>query len=372
MRMDPLQKLASLGQSIWLDFINRKLITSGALKQLIKEKGVHGVTSNPSIFEKAIAESDDYIADILYLHKQGKDANAIYETLTQQGIQAAADEFLELYQKTSGQDGYVSLEVNPHLAYDTAGTISEARRLWQTLDRPNVLIKIPATREGLPAITQLISEGININVTLLFGVPRYQEVANAYVAGLEARAAKGEDLHVATSVASFFLSRIDSIVDSLLGKIITQGGEQTALAEQLLGQTAIASAKMAYQFYLELTRGERFKKLAEKGAHPQRLLWASTSTKNPAYSDVKYIEALIGHDTINTVPMETLDAYFDHGQPTLALEEDISQAKNILQQLPSFGINIDTITQQLEDDGVNKFAISFDHLMRAINDRLQG
>lgn len=366
MQANPLKKLEALGQSIWLDFINRDVIASGKLKQLINEDGLRGVTSNPSIFEKAIAESNDYDKDIQALTHKGKDVNAIYEALTQRDIQNAADEFRDLYHKTGAQDGYVSLEVNPHLAHDTTGTIAEARRLWQALNRPNVLIKVPGTKEGLPAITQLISEGINVNVTLLFGVPRYQAVAEAYLAGLEARASRGESLEKIASVASFFLSRIDVLLDPLLEKIVAQGGEKSAVAKKLQGQVAIASAEAAYQIYENIVAGERFKKLASIGAHPQRLLWASTSTKNPAYSDVKYIEALIGVDTVNTIPMETLDAYRDHGNPKPKLAKNMTQAVEVFQQLAILGFSIDDITQQLEKEGVDKFIQSFDQLIAAL------
>ncbi len=365
MKLNPLKTLEALGQSLWLDFINRDLITSGKLEQLIAEDGLRGITSNPSIFEKAI-ESHDYAQDIKIMKSQDKDVHSIYETLTQQDIQNAADKFRELYQRTDGKDGYVSLEVNPHLAHDTHATIAEARRLWKALNRPNVLIKVPGTKEGLPAITQLISEGINVNVTLLFGVPRYQEVAEAYQNGLEMRVAKGESIAQVTSVASFFLSRIDVLIDPMLEKIIAQGGKPAVRARKIQGQVAIASAKIAYETYVKIINQEIFKKLIEKGAQLQRLLWASTSTKNPAYSDVKYVEALIGVDTVNTVPMVTLDAYRDHGDPKLTLEQDIVEANWLFQQLPTLGINLDHITQQLEDEGVEKFIHSFEQLIKTL------
>lgn len=352
---NPLKKLESLGQSIWLDFINRDLLRSGKLKQLIEEDGLRGMTSNPTIFEKAI-QSDDYQKDIQTMKHAGKDINVIYEALTQKDIQNAADEFLPVYQRSNGKDGFVSLEVNPHLAHDTQGTILEARRLWQALSRPNVMIKVPGTKQGLPAITQLISEGINVNVTLLFGIPRYHEVAKAYIAGLEMRAAQGKSIKQIASVASFFLSRIDVLLDPMLEKI----------APKLPGQVAIASAKNAYQLYNEIINSESFKKLAAKDAQPQRLLWASTSTKNPAYSDVKYVEALIGPDTVNTVPMETLDAYRDHGEPKLELAQETEQARWVFDQLPKLDIDINKITQQLEDEGVEKFVQSFDQLLETL------
>lgn len=299
---NPLQQLATFGQSIWLDYIRRDLITGGELRRLIEEDGLRGMTSNPAIFEKAITDSQDYDADIQAMAREGKGFAAIYETISQRDVGSAADEFRPLYDRTDGQDGYVSLEVNPHLARDTEGSMEEARRLWGALNRPNVLIKVPATAAGLPAIRQLISEGINVNVTLLFGLPRYRQVAEAYLAGLEARAIQGKSVRHLASVASFFVSRIDALVDPLLEKLIGQGGKEADLAKKVQGQVAIASAKMAYQIYREIFGGARFKRLAAQGAQVQRLLWASTSTKNPAYSDVKYVEALIGPETVNTAP----------------------------------------------------------------------
>jgi transaldolase len=327
------------------------------------------MTSNPSIFEKAIAESNEYDEDIQSMALEGKSAEAIYESLSQADVESAADEFRPLYDSTDGKDGYVSLEVNPHLAHDTNGTTVEARRLWAALDRPNVLIKVPGTANGLPAIQQLISEGISVNVTLLFGLPRYRQVAEAYIAGIEARVAQGKPVKHVASVASFFVSRIDVLVDSLLEKLITEGGKKADLAKEARGQVAISSAKMAYQIYKEIFGGERFKKLAAQGARTQRLLWASTGTKNPDYNDVKYVEALIGPDTVNTVPMETLDAYRFHGEPKARLEEDVQEARLVLERLPELGISIDNVTRQLEDEGVEKFNKPFDKLMQTLAQR---
>ncbi len=366
MENNPLKELGALGQSVWLDYIRRDLITSGDLRHLIEEDGLRGMTSNPAIFEKAIVESHDYDEDIRSLAREGKSPKEIYEVLSQQDVQRAADEFRPLYERMDGRDGFVSLEVDPHLAHDTAGTIAEARRLWQAVDRPNVFIKIPATLEGLPAIRQTISEGININVTLLFGLPRYRDVADAYLAGIRARVAQGEPVQNVTSVASFFLSRIDVLVDPLLEKLMTQGGEHGDLAEQTRGQVAIACAKMAYLIYKELFGSERFRQLADNGAQIQRLLWASTSTKNPAYRDVKYVEALIGSDTVNTMPMETLNAYRDHGVPAARLESDIEKARAVLARLPELGINLDAVSQQLEDEAVAKFTKPFDKLLETL------
>ena len=370
MKNNPVKKLESFGQSIWLDYIRRDLIIGGGLRRLIEEDGLRGMTSNPAIFQKAIAESHDYDEDIHDLALKGKSAKDLYEALSQRDVQTAADEFRPLYERNDGKDGYVSLEVNPHLAHDTKGTIEEARRFWRDLNRPNVFIKVPATVEGLPAIQQLISEGININVTLLFGLPRYRQVAEAFIAGLEARAAQGKALKRVASVASFFLSRIDTLVDPQLESILAQGGKGAEFAKEALGQVALASAKMAYQIYKETFGGERFQKLTAQGAWVQRLLWASTGTKNPAYSDVRYIEEIIGPDTVNTVPVETLNAYRDHGAPKASLEKDVIKAARVLKHLPELGINIDQVTQQLEDDGVTKFNQPFDKLMQTLEQRL--
>ena len=364
-----LKQLGTLGQSIWLDYIRRDLISSGKLRRLIEEDGLRGMTSNPSIFEKAIADSHDYDEDIRAMALEGNGAAAIYESLSQRDVESAADEFRPVYDATDGKDGYVSLEVNPHLAHDTGGTLKEARRLWAALNRPNVLIKVPATAEGLPAIRQLIGEGISVNVTLLFGLPRYRQVAEAYIAGTEARAAQGKPVKHVASVASFFISRIDALVDPILAGLVASGGTEADLAKRVRGQTAIASAKMAYQVYKEVFAGERFRKLAAQGARVQRLLWASTSTKNPEYSDVRYVEALIGPDTVDTVPLETLDAYRDHGEPRVRLEQDVEEARWAMSRLPELGIDIDKVTQQLEDEGVEKFNKPFDKLMETLAQR---
>ena len=370
MKNNPLKQLGTLGQSIWLDYIQRDLIVSGGLRRLIEEDGLRGMTSNPSIFEKAIVESHDYDEDIRSMVREGKSTDAIYEALSQHDVQSAADEFRPLYDKTDGKDGYVSLEVNPHLAHNTSGTIKEARRLWAALERPNVFIKVPGTTEGLPAIQQLISDGINVNVTLLFGLPRYRQVAEAYIAGIEARAAQGKPIERVASVASFFVSRIDALVDPLLEKLCAQGGKEADLAKELRGEVAIASAKVAYQIYKEIFGSDRFKMLAAQGARAQRLLWASTSTKNPNYSDVKYVEALIGPNTVNTAPLETLDAYRDHGEPEARLEQDVGDARWALEELPNVGVNIDNVTQQLEDEGVEKFNQPFDKLMATLAQKI--
>lgn len=370
MKQNPLTNLEALGQSIWLDYIRRDLITSKDLEKLIKDDGLGGITSNPSIFEKAIAESDDYDQAIQKMKLEKKEIAAIYDWLTQRDVRDAADEFRQLYDNLEAKDGYVSLEVNPHLANDTKTTVQEARRLWKALDRPNVMIKVPATAEGLPAITELISEGININVTLLFGLPRYREVAEAYIAGLEARLARSQPIHHIASVASFFLSRIDVLIDPLLEKIMAENNDKSVIAKKIHGETAIASAKLAYQIYHEIFNSPRFKKLMDNGAEVQRLLWASTSTKNPAYSDVKYVEALIGPKTVNTLPMETLIAYRDHGNPQELLEQDLDKAKWIFQTLPDLNLDINKITKLLLLEGIDKFKKSYDQLLEALRGKL--
>jgi transaldolase len=369
MKNNPLKQLETFGQSIWLDYIRRDLIASGELRRLIEEDGLRGMTSNPAIFEKAIVDSHDYDESIRVMGLKGKGAAEIYETISHRDVQSAADEFRPLYDRTDGEDGYVSLEVNPHLAHDTNGTVQEARRLWSALNRPNVFIKVPATIEGLPAIQQLICEGINVNVTLLFGLPRYRQVADAYIAGLEAHLAEGKAVKHVASVASFFVSRIDSHVDPLLTPFLAQGGKSADLAKKVRGQVAIASARLAYQIYKEIFGTLRFKRLADEGARAQRLLWASTGTKNPDYSDVKYIETLIGPDTVNTVPVETLNAYRDHGVATASLEKEVAEGAAVLTRLSKLGLDINKVTQQLEDEGVDKFNKPFDNLMNTLVER---
>jgi transaldolase len=369
MKKNPLLKISEFGQSIWLDYTRHDLIVSGELQRLIQKDGLRGMTSNPSIFEQAIVGSEIYEKDIRTMRFDGQSPKMIYESLSQRDVQGAADEFLAVYDETKARDGYVSLEVNPHLAHDTKGTIVEARRLWRALNRLNVFIKVPATAEGLPAIQQLISEGINVNITLLFGLPRYRQVAAAYLAGLEARVARGESVEHVASVASFFVSRIDTLIDPMLEHLIAQGGPTADAAKQVRGQVAIASAVTAYQIYKNIFHSESFLKLADRGARVQRLLWASTSTKNPDYSDLKYVESLIGADTVNTVTVGTLDAYRSHGEPKARLEQNFESASHTLQRLPGIGISIDKVTQQLEDEGVEKFNRAFDKLMNALTQK---
>jgi len=361
MTTNKVKQIHDFGQSIWLDFIDRNFIKSGELKKLIDEDGVRGVTSNPAIFEKSISGSDAYDEQIAELSRQGKRNDEIFYAVAIDDIKAATDLFLPLYEEeVDGADGFVSLEVSPLLARDTEGTIAQALDLWEKVGRKNVMIKIPGTAEGLPAIRKCISEGMNINVTLLFGLPRYEEVTEAYISGLEDRANAGKSINQIASVASFFLSRIDVIADPLL--------QEKGFGE-LKGEVAIASAKKAYQIYKRVFGSERFTKLEEKGARPQRVLWASTSSKDPAFSDVKYVEALIGPDTVDTIPMETLEAYRDHGNPENRLEQGLNQAHQTMEKLKEIGINIDEITQKLEDEGIEKFNKPYEKLLKAIDEQ---
>jgi len=369
MKENPLLKLESFGQSIWMDFIRRGMIASGELKQLIEEDGLRGMTSNPSIFEKAIAGSHDYDDAIRELALEGKSVDQIYTALTVEDIQRTADLFRPVYERLDGADGFVSLEVSPYLARDTAKTIADARRLWGAVARPNVMIKVPATIEGLPAIQQLIGEGINVNITLLFGLPRYRQVAEAYIAGLETLAAQGKPLKSIASVASFFLSRIDVLLDPTLEKTMAVDKSKADFAATCHGEVAIFSAKAAYQMYKEIFESERFGKLKAQGARTQRLLWASTSTKNPTYSDLKYVEALIGSDTVDTIPLETLVAYRDHGKPASRLANDAVKASETLRRLCEVGIDLDLVTQQLENEGIQKFVTAFDQLMNTLQEK---
>ena len=351
------KKIHSFGQSIWLDFIDRGFISDGRLQSLIDVDGVRGVTSNPAIFEKAISSSDMYDGDIAELSDGTKTTEEIFFGLAIKDIQTACDLFKDLYVESKKVDGYVSLEVSPFLALKGEETFEQAKLLWEQVDRENVMIKIPGTQPGLDAIRKSIAQGININVTLLFGLPRYEEVALAYIAGLEDHLAAGHEIAHIASVASFFLSRIDVLVDPLL--------DEKGLGEYK-GEVAIASAKKAYEIYKRVFSGERWEKLAAKGAQPQRLLWASTSSKNPAFKDTKYVEALIGPDTVDTVPLETIEAFRDHGVAANTLEEGLDTATKILDSLAAAGIDIHALTQQLEDEGVEKFNAPFDKLLKAI------
>jgi len=366
---NPLKDLLKFGQSVWLDYIRRDLFTSGQLKRLIDEDGLRGMTSNPSIFEKAIADSTLY-SDLLksLAPRTDLDAKGRYEILAIRDIQDAADLLRPVYQSSKRRDGYVSLEVSPYLARDTQATIQEARRLWKAVTRENVMIKVPGTKEGIPAFQQLIGEGININVTLLFSQDVYQQVAEAYIAGLEQLAAGGGDVSKMASVASFFISRIDSSVDSILAtrlKTSKDPSEQQKL-KSVEGKIAIANGKLAYKRYQKTFGTDRWKKLAAKGAQTQRVLWASTSTKNPNYSDVMYVEELIGQDTVNTIPPATLDAYRDHGHPRASLTENVPAAEQTMKTLAQLGISIEEVTDKLTEDGVRLFADAFDKLLKAV------
>jgi len=370
--MNPVTELTDLGQSLWLDFIRRDLLENGELETMIETGGIRGVTSNPAIFEQAIAGSDFYNDALRPMAHAGFDVNRIFDVLAIDDIRAAADLFLPLYQQTEAGDGYVSIEVSPLLADDSAGTLKEARRLWELVNRPNVMIKIPATKAGLPAIEQAIAEGINVNVTLIFSLERYAEVMDAYITGLQIRVDRGESVDHIASVASFFVSRIDSAVDALLFPLAEKAGPMGELAGSMIGKTAIASARMAYMQFQAAFGDERFTSLADKGARVQRPLWASTSTKNADFPDTMYVDALIGPDTINTVPPNTLEAFRDHGTAALTIQDDVSELVATEGLLARLGISLADVTEKLEREGVDKFARSFHSLMNTLTTRVQG
>jgi transaldolase / glucose-6-phosphate isomerase len=368
-KTNPLKDLLKFGQSVWLDYIRRDLLTSGELKRLIEEDGVRGMTSNPAIFEKAITGGTLY-NDLLNSLKSRTDLDAKgrFEILAIRDIQDATDILRPVYESSKRRDGYVSIEVSPYLAHDTKGSLEEARRLWKSVGRENVMVKIPGTPEGLPAIQQALSDGININITLLFAQDVYVKVAEAYIAGLEQYAARGGDISKMASVASFFISRIDSAVDTIIeGKLKTSkdAREQEQL-KSLLGKIAIANGKQTYEKYQAIFSTPRWKALAAKGAQTQRVLWASTSTKNPAYRDVLYVEELIGPDTVDTIPPATLDAFRDHGKPRASLTEDLAAAHRTMETAAKVGISMKEVTDKLTDDGVRLFAEAFDKLLAAV------
>jgi transaldolase/glucose-6-phosphate isomerase len=371
---NPVKELLNYGQSMWLDYIRRDLITSGALKKMIEDDGLRGMTSNPSIFEKAIAESSLY-DDILksLASRNDLDTTARYEQIAIRDIQGAADVLRPVYDSSKCRDGYVSLEVSPLLARKTEETIEEARRLWKAVNRENVMIKIPGTAEGLPAIRQAIGEGINVNVTLLFAQEVYEKVAEAHIAGLEDLAKRGGNLKKIGGVASFFISRIDSLVDSMINDKLkaTTDAQQQTLLKGLLGKVAIANGKLTYQRYQRIFSGPRWQALAAQGAQTQRVLWASTSTKNPAYRDVMYVEELIGPDTVNTMPPATIDAFRDHGKLRNSLTEDVAGAQKVMDDLAKVGISIKEVTTKLTDDGVKLFADAFHKLLAAVEKSTQ-
>ena len=358
---NPLKALASYGQSVWLDYIRRDLITSGKLQRLIDEDGVSGITSNPTIFAKALAGDSEYDSAIRSILESSPDLNSqtLFERIEAQDLQMAADLFRPIYERTRGNDGFVSIEVSPHLAYDTQRSIAEARRLWKEVDRPNLMVKIPATTEGYPAIEQLIAEGINVNITLMFSVSQYEEVAEAYLRGIE----RNSRPHEVTSVASFFVSRVDTAVDRALEEV----GTPDALA--LRGKAGIANAKLAYRRFHEIFLAPEFESLAKRGVRLQKPLWASTGTKNKAYSDVMYIEGLIAPHTINSVPPETLDAFRDHGKVAPALGQNEREAEDVVGQLVSMGISLHSIGQELTEEGVEKFIDSYHQLIEVLSQK---
>jgi transaldolase len=365
--VNPLKALLEFGQSPWMDYVRRDLLTSGTLKKLIQEDGLMGMTSNPTIFEKAITGSKDY-ADILESPEAKKlDAKGVYEKIAIRDVQDATDIFKPVYQQSKRRDGYVSLEVSPLLANDTQGSIDEARRLWKSVGRENVMIKIPGTEQGLPAIRTLLEEGININITLLFAQWVYEDVAEAFLQALEARAKKGLDISHIASVASFFVSRIDTLIDGQIDAKLkaTTDAKQSALLSGLQGRVAIANAKLTYHKYHEIYGGPRWKALAAKGAQTQRLLWASTSTKNPKYRDVLYVEELIGADTVDTIPPATFDAFRDHGRVRASLTENLDDAAKTMLALEKAGISMKEVTDKLVVDGVRLFADAFKQLLEA-------
>jgi len=370
-RQNPLLDLQKQGQSIWLDYIRRDLLTSGELRRLINDDGLRGMTSNPSIFEKAIVGSNDYVGQVDQLIAEGFSAGDIFERVAVLDIQNAADILFPVYQSTNKRDGYVSIEVSPTLARDTQGTIEEARRLWSAVKRPNIMVKVPGTPEGVAPVRQLTSEGLNINITLLFAQDAYKKVAEAYIDGLEAAQKAGKDISGIASVASFFVSRIDTLADSMIDTELKNPGspEREQLLRSLHGKVAIANAKQAYRFYQNLIASPRWKALAARGAQTQRLLWASTSTKNPKYRDVLYVEELIGPDTVNTIPPATMDAFRDHGTVLRTLDADLAAADATMTNLEKAGISMQKVTDQLLDEAINLFADAFAKLIAAVEQK---
>jgi transaldolase/glucose-6-phosphate isomerase len=371
--MNTLRSLQDYGQSLWLDYIQRSLVAGGELKRLIEEDGVKGVTSNPSIFAKAITEGSEYRDALRERGRRGDSAQQIYEALAIEDVRGAADVLRPVYDATGRRDGYVSLEVSPHLAHDTEGTVAEARRLWASVNRPNLMIKVPGTPEGIPAVQALIAVGVNVNVTLLFSREAYRAAAHAYLAGLERRVADGADVAQVASVASFFVSRIDANVDAKLDRLAESAasGERARLAG-LRGRAAIANARLAYRMFRELGDSPRWRALAQAGAAPQRLLWASTSTKSPAYRDVIYVEELIGPDTVNTLPPATLAAFRDQGRLRASLGEDPEGAAAVMAEIEAAGIAFDRVTDELLAEGVRSFAQAFEGLLAAIEQARPG
>jgi transaldolase len=367
--MNATQKLLEAGQSVWYDNIQRSLLKNGQLAGMVQRGEIRGVTSNPTIFMNAITKSQDYDQSLLPLASSSMSAEEIFFTLAIEDIQAATDLFLPLYQQTKGGDGYVSLEVSPYLANETEKTLAQAKDLWKRVNRPNLMIKIPATKAGIPAIAEAIAAGLNVNVTLIFSLERYAEVMDAYMRGLEKRVAQGLPVDMIASVASFFVSRVDTKIDPHLQETIAVGGVPAVQAAGLLGKAAIANARLAYADFKETFVGERWEKLKAKGARVQRPLWASTSTKNPSYRDVVYVEELIGPETVDTVPPQTLVAFLDHGNVRPSLEENLKIASQVLADLESLGISMDAVTAQLEEEGVKSFSDAFTVLLKAVEKR---
>ena len=368
---NPLVELQKQGQSVWYDNIDRSQLTSGQFKTMLDADGILGVTANPTIFEKSISAGHAYDDQITQLIKEGKSTNEIYEAVVIKDIRTVADLLRPIYEQSEGKDGYVSLEVSPKLANDTDGTIAEAKRFWGMVERPNLMIKIPATPAGVPAIHEVISSGINVNVTLIFSIEAYRNVTEAYISALEARHSRGEDIKKLASVASFFISRVDTLVDKLLEdkiKASSNEGEKAQL-KALEGKAAIANARIVYQDFKKIFGTARFETLKQAGAHVQRPLWASTSTKNPAYRDVLYAEELVGPDTVDTMPLETINSFRDHGKPRFSIEDDIPGSQAALDALEKQGIHYKEVTQQLLDEGVKKFADSFHQLFEGVDSK---
>jgi len=370
---NPLRELEALGQSVWLDDIDRGQLRSGLFAQLIEEDGLSGATGNPTIFEHAIDHGTAYDEQMRQLIAEGKAAQAIYETLAMADERTVADLLRPIYERTGGQDGFVSIEVSPYLAHDTERTLFEVRRFWQAIDRPNLMVKIPSTPAGIPAIRRALAEGININITLIFSLENYRQVAEAYLSALEERLAAGRDISRIASVASFFVSRVDTLVDRLLEEQIKAAGTGTRQQhlKDLQGKAAIANARLAYQEFKRLFSGPRFAALQQHGAHVQRPLWASTSAKNPAYRDVLYVEELLGSDTVNTMPLKTLESFREHGRVRLSIVDQLAEAKAELAALAEAGISYDEVTRQLQEEGVEKFIDSFQTLFACIEKKRQ-
>lgn len=365
-----LRMLEAEGQAIWLDFLDRRFLADGGFARLIEQDGLTGITSNPSIFEKAIAEGSAYNEDIAAFFAQGElGAADIYELLAVADLQSAADALRPAYDRLDGADGFASIEVSPHLAFSTQASVEEALRLWAAVNRPNLMVKIPGTHDGVPAVRALTSMGINVNITLLFAIEMYRAVAEAFLAGLEERVERGEEVSCVSSVASFFVSRIDSQIDKAIDARVKAGDPESEALTALRGKVAIANAKLAYQYYLDLIESDRWQALAAKGARPQRLLWASTGTKDPLYSDVLYVETLIGPDTINTMPLKTIEAFRDHGRISPSLTSDVDGARQVLAEADQLGLDLAGVTQALVVDGIKSFSEAADALLRAIEQR---